>query len=265
MESLMGRAALICATLVFSGIGSPAAAQQQSTPESSQQSVPPAPPPDLRGATAPASETPTHRWVNTGGYLTPAPRRTTAARSSPKHQAKPAPGRSSKARAASKREDRSAKSMTQAELKNCKALSHRQLRHNSKCQTALRERSKPAAREAGSAKALSKSELRHCKSLSPRQLRRNAKSQAALRPEPKSIRTKDRPAKTLSKAELRRCQAMSYRQLLRNDACAAQLQREIRAGSQGNHHAGSKAAVRKKKAPAPKDRRVRQSAKRHRA
>jgi hypothetical protein len=173
MESLTRRAALICATLVFVGFASRVAAQQ-TAPDSPPQSVPPAPPPDLRSATEPTFAAPRHRWVDMGGYLTPAIRHTGSARSSLKRQAKASPARPKKARHANKPEGRSAKSMTKAELSHCKSLTRRQLQRSSKCQVALRGEQKPAAHKSRPPKALSKTEQRRCQKMTYQQLLRNA-------------------------------------------------------------------------------------------
>lgn len=264
MDSPLRRTALIFATLVFTSFASPAAAQQ-SPPDSPPQSVPPAPPPDLRGSTEPAAAAPRHRWVNTGGYLTPEPRQRSSARSSPKREATPV-HRHSTSRHAGKSDARAAKPITRAELSRCKSLTSHQLKRNSKCQTALREQTRPGVKKASPAVRLSKAELRRCKALSSRQLRRNAKCQAALSPEAKTNRAKERPAKTLSKAELRRCQKMSYTQLLRNRDCAAQLQRELNAKESKNDSRSHKStSARPRKATSSKDRGARQAAKRHRS
>src|SRR6478672_10781587 len=105
MESLR-RAALICATLVLTTFAAPVRSQQ-TTPASTQQSVPPAPPPDSRGTAGPTSAAPQHRWVNTGGYLTPEPRQKSSTRKAQKTQSKATSSHSRKA--AHAHEDRAAK------------------------------------------------------------------------------------------------------------------------------------------------------------
>lgn len=182
MEPYLRRAALICATLLFTISGSHAAAQ--SAPDSSsQQSVPPAPPPDLRGATGPTSAAPRHRWVEMGGYLRPEARRKSPARSSPTRHAKAAPAHSEKVSRASKHATRASTSLTKAELRRCKALSHREIRRNGKCKAALQRDQKPTARKAPAVAAMSKAQTRRCRSMTYTQLLRNRECAALLQRE----------------------------------------------------------------------------------
>src|SRR5690349_12072058 len=172
MEPYLRRAALICATFLFTISGSPAAAQQ-AAPDSSaqQQSVPPAPPPDLRGAAGTTSAAPRHRWVETGGYLRPEPRRKISVRSAPKRHATAAPVRW-KAHQPKRSEARTVKpaKLTKAELRHCKSLTSRQLRRDGKCKAALQTEVKVRK---SPAKVLSKTETRRCRTMTYHQLLRN--------------------------------------------------------------------------------------------
>lgn len=180
MESLIRRGALVCATIVFTALASQLPAQQAQPGQASTQElapgVPPTPPPETRN---------THRWVNTGGYLTPEPRRKSAtqAQKSGKKRAKPASSRPTKATHTRKHEVRAAKSPSKAELKRCKGLTSRQLKHNSKCQTALKADKKSTKQKAKPAKSLSKAEARRCQKMNYQQLLRHADCAALLQRE----------------------------------------------------------------------------------
>lgn len=147
----------------------------------------------MRGTTQPTSTAPRHRWVNTGGFLTPEPRQKSSTRKTQSKHSKPASGHSRKAAHASKHDDRTAKAIGKSELKRCKGLSQRQLKRNSKCQAALKAEKKAAARKAQPAKSLSKAETRRCKKMSYSQLLRNKDCAALLQRELEaSQRTKHR-------------------------------------------------------------------------
>jgi hypothetical protein len=179
MESIIRRAALICAALSL-GVFSSALQAQQTTPEqpqTSQQqipaSVPPAPPPD-RDTTPPpfppmSRTAPRHRWVDMGGH-----------RSARSHHVRSAVRHPSAARHVGRHERQSANGLTKAELRRCKSLSHHQLRRNSKCQAALR--SERAART-HPAKTMTKAELRRCHRMSYRQLLQHQDCAALLQSE----------------------------------------------------------------------------------
>jgi hypothetical protein len=166
MESIIRRAALICAALSF-GVFSSALQAQQTTPEQPQQqvppSVPPAPPPDRETTPPPfppmSRTAPRHRFVDMGGH-----------RSARSHHASSAVRHPSAARHVGRHERQSATGLTKAELRRCKSLSHHQLRRNSKCQAALRSERAAKTENHHPAKAMSKAELRRCHRMSYRQL-----------------------------------------------------------------------------------------------
>jgi hypothetical protein len=228
MESFMRRVALIFAAATIGLFSSPLEAQQ-STPDQTQ-------PPQPQSAPGVAPAPPTavgssHRWVDTGGYLTLEPRRKSSTPSSSKRKAATATAHSKKGRHAAESE----------------------IRHAAKSGTRA-------------AKPLSKAELKRCKGLSSRELKRNSKCRTALQAEKKPSAHKSKPAKSLSKAETRRCQKMNYQQLLKNADCAALLQREVEAGKRTTHRSkGKKAAEHPKKAAPAKDKKHQTSTKHRRS
>lgn len=178
MKFFTDRAALACASLAFALFATPVSAQQ-STPDQSQPpaqqsapGVPPAPPPDMRSSSEtlppfpPMSTRPRHRWVKVGSSRTT---HTATARSSRRQHASAAAHRSTKARHTARHPSPAPKSLTKAELRRCKSLTHRQLLRNRKCEAALRA-ARPDKADKHPAKAMSKAELRRCHKMTYRQL-----------------------------------------------------------------------------------------------
>jgi hypothetical protein len=180
MKFFTDRAALVCAGLAFALFASPVAAQQttpdqnQAPAQQSAPGVPPAPPPDMRSSSSealppfpPMSARPRHRWVKVGSS-----RNTHAATArSSRKQATASVHRKLKARPTAKRKSEAVKTLTKAELRRCKRLTHRQLLRNRKCEAALRTKeTKTAKADKHPAKAMSKAELRRCHNMNYRQL-----------------------------------------------------------------------------------------------
>jgi len=70
-------------------------------------------------------------------------------------------------------ERQSERSLSKAELRQCKGLSRHQLRRNKKCEAALKRERAATAEKRRPAKTMSKAELRRCRAMSYRQLLRH--------------------------------------------------------------------------------------------